>query len=1646
MAIIKSKITLGTTTNLIFGYNPSWNPSSLDNQGLFVQDKKALKELEIDINPDKKLEWKYPIVSIHEDAENLLNALFPYQIDNPNDGAPDAEVAAGTMLLRDQDRDEALKKLSENLGLDLKASDTSYALVKLERLSATAFHPINKSGTILHPNPLLPSTEYQIEEDFRKSLIKVRASDDEKGQYNPAETTLNQANICMKHFNEWGTHFVSGVNVGDIIFQVFAYNKDSFKKVSASFSKNKYTDEDSVNFCYFTTNALTGAFGFVKEYSKLISFGNSKLLESDIKKNLWHDQRWSETNSIFEPFLDGKINLANYKENAVTRFKLTTLSVFAEYNRRLVMKRILKGALIQKFTDRVVPNFEKYFPYDIKNVIPDSEIPGFLSTIVTKDINTYKAKLALDEMQFIASNKALKFILCSQYLYSKIGTISIPGNYINILTQSTNMETDKGVVVCKLSKDGYKSFNLNSKVFYGGMVVTKDDFTEHFTIVDGLKFMHDTAKIHGRSLVLITDDVRKEPKESDVFPDMEENLSFAYSFAESIMAGCTDFNDTNQKNALNFVADTMGWITSILPQVSSNANVLDLRVRAMDSVRNAMNPEYAAYVPLLPAKEYKKHIETIIQYSDGIALEIQKYQDIIEVRKTKELIIDVGKSLNENIIESGKLLTKFIQANADQQRDLSSYYKEIITQKEKELKSLEAKIATFQKNVDSQKSDLQTAVLNYKQAVRDWQTRQAIQFGLDMATTIFSVATSIAIPAKSIKAVEELGLKVQQMQKLLNILNASYKVFTTGVKGVEELLNAEKALNELKNASFAIESNLAWDEMSANMKLIIDSGPPVQEKNDLINAFQILLLRGKALLSAKDAANQLAKDIYNQQRLNVLSEAQQKRLDGIKDQLKPGNIPSLEPLNLDLIGMTASLQFLRNRMLSMLSKTLILQDQALQYENLQAPTLMTAFDLLSFKGTIVKQSQNTLTALNLLNSIHQSVTSPIRITVEVPVGKLINGNAYILDIGLDNVNFSEYINCRVKSVVASVGTSVKTKSGKYLLKLTYEGNPFFDRAPNRIPRMFKTPSRERIYEYKCDTNTPNFTDGGDTWSKEVSPITPFCKWNISFPKTEINKGIELEDAFVPVTLEFVLEARIEDLPGRLLSGVKKGLLGNALTSAPSLQDMLVLMQGKTVTNGWDVVFNMGLTKIQETINKQYDELKKDKSYGGKIKLEYHYDATSKVKTWVKFEAEYGYPKLSFLPNNPSNVKMECIIHSGKITKGSQYKSEPIEWDEPEVSNPGALIQAQIPLSEAKGIVGSGTIASENVLSVILDMSQGTFVPKNINIEGNDEKARFNLELISYFTQNPVVFVVSSLDKSKIGKISDMKPNQFLFKTLITRNSANQILQLFIMTNDRIAESSQTFLNNLPEPIPMGSDVSMIVSSKVLFESVLPQSLDKSGWQLEGTNPKDTNKSKAWSGKFNQGALTAEVNLSALDSSYTSPRGVVEISKYAVDGGIISEPISGMTLTPNGTNIKLDFNQQRTQHFTEYWKTIIWFRTESGTKDHSSDYTLNISASMPLTISGTGREQNISFKMTNQDVKISGHLSGGGPCGCGNDLQALFNIQLNEQIPPKLTKQLNVSFNDVSVFALKNLIFPQGNYIELKDVNCPGDLLITGSII
>ncbi|MCC2683048.1 MAG: hypothetical protein K0S36_2612 [Nitrosospira multiformis] len=580
---------------------------------------------------------------------------------------------------------------------------------------------------------------------------------------------------------------------------------------------------------------------------------------------------------------------------------------------------------------------------------------------------------------------------------------------------------------------------------------------------------------------------------------------------------------------------------------------------------------------------------------------------------------------------------------------------------------------------------------------------------------------------------------------------------------------------------------------------------------------------------------------------------------------------------------------------------------------------------------------------------------------------------------------------------------------------------------------------------------------------------PFSIWEISLPNTSTNKGLRFDGDSLTIRLSFVLEARIADaqkvmqrralnrllalgLPTVLAAPAAEGfrplLAAAPAPTLPSADTLLKQMYAQgSCTNGWDVVFNMNLEEINGALKDQYEALKKDTAYKNRIVVNTSEKYPGDVTVINRFTIEYGYPLLSFSINNNNTAMLRMEVLNGSVQRCSKVGSFPEQCDAPQ-SIGGETLTAVIQLAKVAGTVKIDN-NNHNVLKVQLDMKEGTFSISNIDLS-DATKVEFNKAVKEYFVNNPVVYLINQLDLTAIPTLESLKPSDFIFKPLQTPGN-NEMLQLFIMTGGRAALNySQAFLNNIPEPIPQGQSNSMIVRSALIFKDVLPQSLRNNGWALQGVDP--GNSSKAWSAKFTSASVTGSVDLSKLNhssSTSTEHGGSTTEYTYSIPGGNdVSWSLADTTITvqPNGQMYYSGSRGQSLQYKQHSCTTVypcFWNCTRCNDSMLATDMTIEVKAALPLGVGGSGRNQTIEIKTSGQGVVVSGHLSGGGPSG-SDDLKAQVNQQIQSQVPTQIAEKLSIQFDSISVFALKNLLFPSNNYISFSSCAVPGDLILLGN--
>src|SRR5262249_19359976 len=230
-----------------------------------------------------------------------------------------------------------------------------------------------------------------------------------------------------------------------------------------------------------------------------------------------------------------------------------------------------------------------------------------------------------------------------------------------------------------------------------------------------------------------------------------------------------------------------------------------------------------------------------------------------------------------------------------------------------------------------------------------------------------------------LKSFGDLAKQAQDAYEIVNKTNALYDRVDKSERAVKE------AIDSLANSDSVSSSPslLPWDEITVGFATIMKAGPEdiAKSAREAVEAaFAILILRGKATVVAKANARRLAREVYLNQRRRELNKDQAARLNALKGALNPANIER-DRSQIDLIGLTGKLLFVRKQMLAMLAKSFALQDRALQYQNLQPATSIESFSLLDVKGAVVRQQGAATKAKEKLGQTQSSTTQPIRFEI-----------------------------------------------------------------------------------------------------------------------------------------------------------------------------------------------------------------------------------------------------------------------------------------------------------------------------------------------------------------------------------------------------------------------------------------------------------------------------------------------------------------------------------------------------------------------------------------------------------------------------------------------------------------------------------------
>lgn len=235
-----------------------------------------------------------------------------------------------------------------------------------------------------------------------------------------------------------------------------------------------------------------------------------------------------------------------------------------------------------------------------------------------------------------------------------------------------------------------------------------------------------------------------------------------------------------------------------------------------------------------------------------------------------------------------------------------------------------------------------------------------------------------------------------------------------------------------------------------------------------------------------------------------------------------------------------------------------------------------------------------------------------------------------------------------------------------------------------------------------------------------------------------------------------------------------------------------------------------------------------------------------------------------------------------------------------------------------------------------------------------------------------------------------------------------------------------------------------------------------GLALEANKPSsNANKDKVWSAAATSGSVSSHFEPKRVSkSSSHNPHsgGSTYFENYvAVPKDTATVDLKGMNFTSgdvsNQYDSKMNYERKKSYPFKYGSRSKIcgfscgkW--SSIGYKHHSLKVTITMNANFKFTVQGSGQNQEVQLEVVESTNPIvDGEVEPpAGLCKTSDhDLQQAYLSHLKASIEPELISLFSRKFSSISVFALKNILFPDENFIDLKQVNVPGDMVVFGTI-
>lgn len=1626
--MVDHNVALGQAANLLLGYRADWNPSSESSSPFFSAPQPGLVQTPLSVEGVSPGDWGDPSITLHDTPESVLSSMYDFVVLPDPDGVSGAGFGSGALLSRNADRAGALAQLQGQFGIDFGVAGQGYALVEVRRDTRTATH-----AAFVHGVQTMPEGQTFAGSVLPRAMLRLPAA----GRVPRLGFTLQgggEAGEYLDFFAQHGTHFVSAVGVGDRILQVFAYDADQWKQLRSDFAGSPGSLQGpyvAQAFSYYTRPLTSDGYGNAAQIGAVTIASRDPAFAQSIAGGAWMDPDWAKTNSILTPWLTPGLRLDAFVQVVPIHVSMSPLSLAMPQDRQIAARRVFRAGMAAIYGSYVQPSFPGAPDPEFGGVYPASRT-GLLSMLATPTISTFVQRFDLGALKLAVPQIVQQFSLVSSLMEWRGGPagVTLPGSSVRLLAGIMNVvpPADGSVPVVTVSDDAFPTLVLGCGAFLGALFLSNTSGTGVRLVADGIVYERGPVQGDGRYTAVAAGDVFTPPAVAQLQP-AAASLSAAVAASSALLDVWQAMAPTTQVRTL---VNLLEWIAGLVPEGCADAGLLQVRLDALYLARAgaALMGNATRQVPKLRYAAYQPAVDAISTLTRQISGDIAGYQDQIRQRKIAEALITGLEHIDQNVVATGTLLLRYVQACATYQQQLADSYGDIVAQDKASVASNQAAMATLESQVDDQRRVVANAIDAYVRAIGSAEIDAIVKMSFSIASSIFMAGFSVAIldgMGADAEEAEELANSVNTIQKMMD-LYAAVESLATAVAGGSSLSAADAVFSQLGPGAAGVPGSLQWDELRARMKAALQKGPGLPEQQDVLAEVDILVARGQALVEVQTATATLLGEIYRAQRREALDADQGARLQKLQVALNPGGIGSPDLGDIDLIGMTGQLDQLQGQMMVQLVRTVVIQDMALQYEFMQGPTAPpAAFDLVSVGVYIVSQQNALIQARSALAPTPTDILQPVPYAVNgVRTSSVTGGSTFRFQIPTAARVFQPYTMVRVKQIDVSVAGLASTTGGQFVVQLLYRGQPFFDLDQSHRALTFSTQPRLTNFLGTVVPGQASAAASGPPASQDESLVTPFSDWEISFPDDATNAGLAFDGPSVSFVLSFHLEAQINPPPGH----AQRLMALDGGTPGGDVPTMLASMAGNSCLLGWDAVFSYSEEKVNEFLAAEYAILKK--ADAGHLVIPPRTDKTppNQQGNWTEttWSMTLGAPRVQFQSGNneTANVFLDIVAATYEEDLVHPNGERDLIFGPLGTLPAGASIQGNVNMETA-----TGTVSTQH--AVVIDLASGAWQSPAVGT-GNPYFNTFLATQLAGVTS----YSLGTLDVTANPTLAALTPTSFQFNIQATV-SGRMLLQLFIVTDGTAPKAMS--MDHVPEPVPAGQDCSLILSSRVLFQHIVPQSFAQgnSFLQMAGTAPSDTNAS--WAATATGGSISVPVDLGPSGDNEGNMRvggpSVIDMTGLTVGAG-----------TAPGYSMALAYSGTAAQNFQIYACSEGHYQGEclgGGWDDDSVAVTTTLSTLLPVAVNGTGQEQELQISVSGTSLTASGAINS-GHCSDGS-LQSTLLDAYRTAAGSAIPAAVSVAFPSLSFFALKNLLFPAANMVNMESPTyAPGDLVILGTFV